>query len=49
MNLLVELTARDDLFEETDEFRAGVPLGSLALRFPVLTSSAAYNDNVPLR
>ena len=49
VNLLVRLTAGDHLFEESDEFRTGVPLGSLALHLPRLTSSAAYKDNVPLR
>ena len=31
MNLLLRLAAGDDLFEESDELRAGVPLGRLAL------------------
>ena len=31
VNLLARRAAGDDLFEETDELRAGVPLGSLAL------------------
>jgi hypothetical protein len=40
VNLLVELTAGDDLLEETDEFRAGVPLGSLALHLSSLDCRA---------
>ena len=31
VNLLARLAAGDDLFEEADELRAGVSLGSLAL------------------
>ena len=36
VNLLVGLTAGDNLFEEPDEFGAGVPLGSLALHLASL-------------
>ena len=36
MNLLMRFTARDDLFEEVDELRAGVALGGLALHLPGL-------------
>jgi len=36
VNLLMRCTAGDDLFEEVDELRAGVPRGRLALHLPGL-------------